>query len=764
MTRRLQQTSFDRSHYERPDREWVCGRTGHACPLGPDNRGECITTHECSPYNENDRWKCSRQGSYGGECADGPLPDGVCCNAVSTCQPRRSVRALRGRAVRWAVVMTVGTLAIALGADRGLWLVFPGPVTHQHGTIENDCASCHDAGTGGLAHWISTAMMGQTGASDSQRCLECHNLGPSSMIAHSLPATDLAQTTERLNQRELETSRPLRFILAGLGPGLPLQAGNELACAVCHQEHRGTDHQLAALSNNQCQACHLVQFDRFSQGHPPLGVYPYGRRTRIIFDHKFHRDEIYEDEERDFSCVDCHAPEATGRTMTVMPFETSCASCHEHEEDVYSSGKRGIAFINLPGIDGRRLRRAGIDIGQWPRVAKPVTPSPFVDFLLVGDDRLSDQDRQTVAGLGTAQFDVSNRTHAEQQAIGRYAWSLKLLLRDIRSSGHRAIESRLRNDRVMGDGDLPMGLLSNLAGGLQRETFNTAIDGWFPDLAKEVAVFLDVTRNLDQLQDMNRNHWAEINRQLRDLARQRAGSRGATASVSSSGEKWVREGGWYQGTKDASIRYRSSGHADPFVRAWFDLSGSFAHTGNPAGDAASAAENLFAGLRDSEATGRCARCHSIDPANSSYGSPGTTRKVNWKPFTPEANQHLPTEFRHQPHFSLDNADRCDTCHRMREFDEEEFNDAYDAEASPEGHVLNFEPIALSVCGGCHTPNAAGDDCVACHNYHLGKSTPMYLTATSGKRAGDADSEEEGDSGGEGDYEGEGTDDGDDSDE
>jgi len=650
------------------------------------------------------------------------------------------MRARRGRAVRWAVVTTIGFLAVALGTNRGLWLVFPGPVTHQHGTIENDCASCHGAGSGGLAHWISTAIVGQNGASDSQRCLECHNLGPSSMIAHSLPAKDLARTTERLAQRDLDTSRPLRFSLASLGPGVPLQTEGALACATCHQEHQGSDHQLAALKNDQCQACHLVQFDRFAEGHPPLGVYPYGRRTRIIFDHEFHRDELYEDEGRVFSCVDCHAPELTGRTMTVNPFDTSCGSCHEHQSDVFSAGKNGIAFINLPAIDGRELRRAGIDVGQWPRVEKPKAPSPFVDFLLVGDDRLSDQDRQMVAGIDSAVIDVSNRTHYEQQAIGRYAWSLKLLLHDLRSSGHRAIGSRLQSDRVMGSSELPMGLLSDLAGGLERETINTAIDQWFPDLAKEIEVFLDVTRNLDRLEDMKRNHWATINSRLRDLAGQRAGSRSTTRSAKNSEEKWVREGGWYQGTKDASIRYRSRGHADPFVRAWLDLTGSFAHTGNPAGDAASAAERLFDGLTSAAATGRCASCHSIDPATSSYGSLGAARRVNWKPFTPEANRRLPTEFRHQPHFSLDNADRCDTCHKMRVFDDGEFGDAYDPAASPEGHVLNFEPIALEVCGGCHTQYAAGDNCVACHNYHLGESTPMYLTATSGDQAGDGDGE------------------------
>jgi hypothetical protein len=641
--------------------------------------------------------------------------------------------------VRWTVVMTVGLLALSLSTDRGLWLVFPGPVTHQHGTIETDCASCHAAGAGGVAHWISTAVTGQHGASDSQRCLECHNLGPSGMIAHSLPAEALAQKTEQLAARNLDTSRPLRFTLASLGPGIPLQAQGELACAVCHQEHLGANHDLAALSNNQCQTCHLVQFERFAEGHPPLGMYPYGRRTRIIFDHKVHRDEYFVDEERVFSCVDCHAPESTGRTMTVKSFETTCSNCHE--SDVESAGKRGIAFLNLPGIDGLGLRRVGIDIGQWPKVAKPRAPSPFVDFLLVGDERLSDQDRQMIAGIQNAKIDGSGRSHGDQQAIGRYAWSLKLLLNDLRSSGHRAIEARLSSERLLGEGELPAGLVGNLASGLQRETLSAAIDEWFPNLAQEVAVFGRVTGNLDRLQDMNRDHWAAINRGLRDLSRRTQNSartsRSSASSTKMKEEKWVREGGWYTVSQDASIRYRSRGHADPFVRAWFDLTGTFAHTGEPAGDAASAAESLFDGLRDMSATGKCALCHSIDPDTSSHGPLGASRKMNWKPFAPEANRRLPTEFRHQPHFSLDDPELCDTCHKIRDFDEDQFNAAYAETELPEGHVLNFEPIGLSVCGSCHTQNAAGDDCVACHNYHLGESTPMYLTASSSGHAGEA---------------------------
>jgi len=208
--------------------------------------------------------------------------------------------------------MTVGLLALGLAGNKGLDFVFPGPLSHQHGTLENDCASCHSAAIGGPAHWVSTALAGDDRASDTERCLGCHNLGTSSNLAHSLASKDLARTTERLQTRDLGSSRPFRFTLAKLGPGIPTQEGGELACAICHQEHLGPDHNLTALANDQCQVCHLVQFNTFADDHPPLGDYPYGRRTRIAFNHQSHREDYYPDDDREvFSCVGCHAPEPT---------------------------------------------------------------------------------------------------------------------------------------------------------------------------------------------------------------------------------------------------------------------------------------------------------------------------------------------------------------------------------------------------------------------------------------------------------------------
>ena len=729
MSRRLQDTSFDRSGYERPDQDWVCGHSGNPCPLGPGPAGQCNTTHACVPYREGDRWACARPAQFEGPCERGPLPDGTCCNPIPRCQPERSLRARRGRTARWVISLTVGLLAFSLAGERSLDFIFPGPVTHHHGTVEKDCTRCHAAAGGGFTHWVTTGLAGTDRASDSERCLDCHDLGPSSTIAHSIDESELAKITDRVSQASRTTSRPFRFALARLGPGTPVRETGGLACAVCHQEHQGAEHDLTKLTNDQCQVCHLEQFDRFAQDHPPLGVYPYGRRTRIIFNHRSHLEDYFPDEEReDLSCVSCHAPDPTGRTMGVNDFTATCGDCHD--DDVRTAGKGGIAFINLPALDVRGLRRTGIDPGQWPNVEKPRATSPFVSLLLADDERLSDDDRKAILELGSGPVSVSDLSQFERLAIGRWAWTFKQLLFDLRGNGHAAIEGRLLSSRLTGDARPTKEALGHLTNSLDRETIRVAIDQWFPDLTREIEAFRRVTEGLEHLDEMDTGHWAKLNSELRDLARQRVG-RNQRASTGNSGseERWVRQGGWYRTSRDAAIRYRSHGHADPFVRAWFDLATTYAHTSDPGGDAAGAAQRLFEGLRASNASGSCVLCHSIDPATSESGSSGRSHVVNWKPFTPDPNRKPATEFRHRPHFSLDDASRCDTCHRMREADEDVFEEAYADDADPSGHLLDFEPIGLATCGDCHTRRAAGDDCVTCHNYHLGETQPIHLTAT-----------------------------------
>ncbi len=727
MTRRLQQTDFDQSIYERPDREWICGHTGRPCALGPDVKGHCNTTHECVPAREGDRWRCTRTAPFGGECERGPLPDGSCCNPIATCQPRRNLRAKRGRTVRVVVALTVGVLAIFLGGDGALDFVHPGPVTKHHGTIEGDCVRCHAAGAGGFSHWIGMAFAETERASDSERCLECHDLGASNLLPHSLPAVELAETTARFREREIEGSAPLRVTLASLGPARSVRAGAELTCAVCHQEHQGVDHELTSLSNDQCQVCHAIQFDRFEEDHPALGLYPHGRRTRIAFDHATHIEEYFPGEEReDISCVTCHAPDATGRTMDVNEFATSCADCHDG--DVRSAGSTGIAFLNLPAIDARGLRRSGIDPGQWPAIERARPPSPFIGLLLAGDSRWQSDDPAATSDAMTRADNAASLDPEERQQVGRWVWAYKSLLLELRNDGHRTIANRIASDAITADA-LGPGDRANLLSGIDRALVASTVDTWFPDLEREMSVFDRVTGELEDLGQMERRHWEAIGAGMRDLAGARGGRGRASSGDAKGGDRWVREGGWYRSGKDASIRYRSRGHADPFLRTWFDVAAAVAQTGDAGSEATFAANALFAGLRRESTTGSCTLCHSIDTGETEDGVAGSFNQVAWRPHRPDPHRKRATEFRHMPHFSLDNAGTCDTCHTLRESDPDAFAEAYEADASTWGHALNFEPVGRETCGDCHTREAAGDDCVACHNYHLGDTRPIHLTAT-----------------------------------
>ncbi len=120
MERPLQDFRFDKSEYERPEQDWVCGwaAEGRACPIGPDQRGRCRTTCECTPFRKGDRWHCTRPPNRGGKCAEGPLPDGMCARVIPTCQPVRSIRAKRGMAVLATSSFTIAVVLLLFGGPH----------------------------------------------------------------------------------------------------------------------------------------------------------------------------------------------------------------------------------------------------------------------------------------------------------------------------------------------------------------------------------------------------------------------------------------------------------------------------------------------------------------------------------------------------------------------------------------------------------------------------------------------------------------------
>ena len=89
----IQPLGFKKSPYERPNQKWVCGwaEHGNPCPHGPNGKGKCsVAGHtSCKPIKDEQtgRFHCNRAKVFGGECENGPLPDGKCCNPTPPYPP-----------------------------------------------------------------------------------------------------------------------------------------------------------------------------------------------------------------------------------------------------------------------------------------------------------------------------------------------------------------------------------------------------------------------------------------------------------------------------------------------------------------------------------------------------------------------------------------------------------------------------------------------------------------------------------------------------
>ncbi len=182
-------------------------------------------------------------------------------------------------------------------------------------------------------------------------------------------------------------------------------------------------------------------------------------------------------------------------------------------------------------------------------------------------------------------------------------------------------------------------------------------------------------------------------------------------------EVWAEFGGWYR--QDFTIRYRPTGHKDPFLKTWLDYSSRAATDEERA-----LLSPVFETLSDPGAAGRCMKCHSVDTS-------GEARNVRWKPFDPADTKTRFTRFSHEPHISAVGAAGCKTCHALVS-GADAYLQSY-KQGNPAVHAPNFSPLEKSTCAGCHTEQAAGEECTLCHQYHTGGfSLPLIQTRLPGQ--------------------------------
>lgn len=631
--------------YERPGDPWVCGLAadGAACPFGPTLAGRCPALDECIPVADGRGWRCNRSDLRGGPCADGPSSEGKCCHA-HRCTPVRSLRSHRKRFVLGAAFFTAGLLLAALSSDWRDQAIVPGQLTRHHAQIvgrtdrHNRCDACHPAAGESPLEWVLAATWGRTdGVDQTALCMDCHkNLAPTDLarLAHNVPADHLAVLTREQGGTRAAVAHAD-------------SAGRELACAVCHQEHHGADHDLAAVTDAQCQNCHQQQYASFASDHPDFGAWPYQRPHQIAFDHVAHAAKHFPAQSATFTCQTCHVDDSTGDVKLLVHFDQACAKCHNKNID--ASLAEGIAVLAVPTLDLDALHEAGHETGPWPESASgdfdgklPAT----MQVLLAADPDAGVA--MTRLGEGFTLADVDPDDPQQVAAAAEIGRATKELLDEIANDGHTALEERLPgsspNER------------SALVGRLPMDTIVAAREEWF-------------------------------------TGSQTAGELPATELA-----KLASGGGWFRDDRSMTIRYQPIGHADPWLQAWLDLA---VRTNNSQLRTA-----LLEDLGRPNSPGTCLSCHQVQDDG---------RSIAWRGFDRRHEPRTFTKFSHRPHTLQPELANCTHCHALNV---PESNSPSLVSVSSAADPHDFLPIGKQACASCHTPQAAGNACIQCHNYHV----------------------------------------------
>jgi hypothetical protein len=614
---------------------------------------------------DGDRWHCNRSTLRGGPCEDGPSPDGECC-IVYRCTPVRSLRVRRGRFVFGIAIAALGALVMALSGSWRNEFLAPGRLSMHHAQLlegknaTQRCAQCHAAGLAAIGSWWEHSFGGgELSPTQSLLCLECHREAIGQELAMAAHGVELA-SLEELTRVRIDRSgagggdAPARWDERGRNPSEPI------ACSACHREHQGRMHDLAAVSNVACQACHRQEFASFADGHPEFNGWPHLRRTRIAFDHAAHQLKHFPEEKREFACATCHKADPTGQRQLTASFADICAACHD--KSIAASFAAGVTFLSLPTVDAETLADHDIQLAPWPAAATgdfEGAPSLFARLLMQAD-------AEGAAALGVLGpdfdlYDVDIEDATQLRAAAQAAESLRAIVNELADQGEPAIAARLKT--LLGR-EPKTEEVASLSGRLSPETMKAVRDEWFGATG-------NATSN--------------------------------NAAANDEEEKGTSAPGSWKGDQNSlALRYRPTGHADPWLRAWLDVLAEGA-----SGSHGKLIEPLLQQAMKPTAPGQCGSCHSLDRIDGKF-------VIQWRTLDVEREPRGFTRFNHAPHIVQPKAGDCANCHQFAVG--AGFMASY-AECDPHRFTSGFAPMSKAACAACHTSAAAGDSCTQCHRYH-----------------------------------------------
>ncbi len=507
----IQDTRYDQSHYERPTRKWVCGRSGHsgACANGPDHHGKCQTTHECKPLKRGDRYYCTRNPG----CNDGPKPDGQCSRPLTTCVPVLSRLALRKRVGHWLTVLTLGIIVTVMAGDKFIQIITPGPLSPEHAALQGDCETCHVQHPDTLLSLIKDSFHKVSPQEATEKCIKCHELNDKPLLAHNQFIKDDKQNVEITS------------------------------CQQCHQEHRGLPLKDLAIKQHSCLACHSDIDAKKMKNHPKFENYPLARRNHIIFDHSRHfkkhfdRDK-YKDRAKN-QCIDCHKTDEMGQRMVLFNYEKSCGACHNGQIDGSTqTGSTGIAVFNLPGVDVETLKSAKLPIGDWPLDSDQVL-SPVMSWFIAQDETIGAIDPE-LFDIEWFYLDIENKEQLKK--VQTAIWKIKRFLLKLTQQGNIYLLDLLAKSGLEEKIEF-----KEMIHGLNLSSLKQLTARWIPNLQQQISW-------------MENNQWQKFNQ---------TESANTTPIELGTNEQWLKSGGWY--VDQFALLYRAKGHTDKWFRNWIDF-------------------------------------------------------------------------------------------------------------------------------------------------------------------------------------------------
>ncbi len=741
-----------------PTARWTCGlsRLGTPCVNGPDRNGRCCRsaivypacTHLNSPAPcESCHTPCARS-----QAAELPV-----CVPIRNRWRDRNVLAIN------TAILAGTALLIALAVPSPESLFAPGPLSSKHAQILSNkvvsqrCALCHPQSHQGQFPAQQTSASGDMLPAQSQDelCMRCHtdhlkNLGLRS--PHDLPREELRKLSQDQIMRrgqlvsylDGQTSKLSDRIVASEGwrdaqDSLKSDLHEKTYCASCHSEHHGRDHDLQAISDQRCQACHQYPFASFSNGHPDFSDYPKQRARYIAFSHDKHLTSHFAKKNREFVCADCHVDVRqsgnVGSVFRTLGFDVACAGCHN--EPIKAAITDGWAVLQIPSVVSQDTQSPDHGLSDWPASAQfgyeGKIPFPMLALLLADDE--VDQFLPAVAHAGDLKALPDFKARAPEVSR-KLARATRRLIQDTARFGQQAWRKRIETVIVQRVGRLQPGhrqLIERLTVGLPPDLFRQIEHQWFQ------GPLISDNRQSSELIPANSSatKFQLTNYQTDDLLASPVDAAKNAASdeadlfkpPAASTPKYARirgavqvaGGGWYVDHETLGIRFMPSGHADPTLAAWSELAQVLNHpASNPSASIDSRDSLAPLSLPLSAIPGGCTECHNLHITTD--GFPGDAPNP-WQTFRLAPSTREMTRFDHTPHLTLPALKNCVYCHQLPSSAPKKTASVLVSieQSSPNRQRqidCEFDSISISQCVACHRPSGAPTGCVQCHNYHV----------------------------------------------